>query len=67
MKSFGVPFLSNFPPKTSKSKDTVFNYPIWRQKFRPDELNTMDSKRQPEDSRGWMNQDANVKKNNKNT
>lgn len=66
IKSFGVPFLSNFPPKTNKSKDTILNYPIWKQEFRPDELNTMDSKRQPENSKGWMNQDANVEKKDKN-
>lgn len=66
LKSFGVSFLSNFPPKTRKSKDTILNYPVWKQGFRPDELNTMDSKRQPEVSRGWINEDANVEENSKN-
>ncbi|MHC6178982.1 spore germination protein [Clostridium sp. JNZ X4-2] len=66
LKSFGVPLLSNFPPKTKKSKDTVLNYPVWKQQFRPEELHTMDPKRQPAVSRGWINEDANVEKNDKN-
>ncbi len=66
LRSFGVPFFSNFPPKTRKSRDTVLNYPIWKQEFRPDELNTMDPRKQPKNPRGWINQDASVKKRNKN-
>lgn len=53
LKSFGVPFLSPVAPQTGKSSDLFVRKPIWQQKERPDYLNTADSKRQPDNARGW--------------
>ena len=54
-KSFGVPFLAPFGPKTKGTmKDTIFKSPIWQQEERPDYLNTKKTKKQPHISRGWI-------------
>lgn len=54
MKSFGVPFLAPIGPKTIPGLDIVVRGPVYRQEKRPDELNTLDSRRQPETSRKWV-------------
>lgn len=53
-KSFGVPFLAPFAPKTSGGMHDVLNKsPLWMQEQRPDYLNPLDKVRQPKISRGW--------------
>ncbi len=53
-KSFGVPFLAPFAPKTSGWLQDVLNkLPVWMQEKRPDYLNPLDKVRQPKISRGW--------------
>lgn len=58
LKSFGIPYLSIVAPRNKKSKDAVVRWPIWMQEERPDYLNTLDSRRQPEISRQWTQEDA---------
>lgn len=54
-KSFGVPFLSPYAPKTSGGvKDEIYRAPIWQQEKRPDYINPLDVTRQPKISRGWV-------------
>lgn len=53
MKSFGVPYLSPIGPKTTPGLDVVIRGPVYRQEERPDELNTLDQRRQPPISRKW--------------
>lgn len=53
-KSFGVPFLVPFGPRTKGSySDKLSRKPIWKQDSRPDYLNTKDIKSQPKISRSW--------------
>ncbi len=53
-KSFGVPYLVPFAPKTLGGlADTITRSPVWQQEKRPDFLNTQDDSRQPQISRGW--------------
>lgn len=53
-KSFGMPFLVPFAPKTkTQSNNDIFRAPIWKQEKRPDYLNTKVEKKQPKISRGW--------------
>lgn len=53
-KSFGVPMLAPFAPKTSRTFiDTIVRAPIWQQEMRPDFLNAKDAKKQPKISRQW--------------
>lgn len=54
MKSFGVPYMAPVAPKTSSSGDIVLRTPVYKQKFRPDELNPQDTNRQPDNPRGWI-------------
>ena len=55
-KSFGVPFLAPFGPKTSGGlTDEITRAPIWKQEKRPDFLNPKHKKEQPNISKGWMN------------
>ena len=56
MKSFGVPYMAPVAPKTMSGLDVVIRGPVFRQERRMDALNTMDSSRQPEIARGWVNQ-----------
>jgi spore germination protein KA len=57
-KSFGVPFLAPFGPKTKSGlADQFLRSPIWRQEERPDYLNVKDAKKQPEISREWSHHD----------
>jgi len=53
MKSFGVPYLTPIGPKTIPGLDVVIRGPVYRQEMRPDELNTLDQRRQPPISRKW--------------
>lgn len=57
MKSFGVPYLSKMTPKTRKSFNSIIRYPIWKQEFRPDSINPLDARRQPEISRQWAKEE----------
>lgn len=53
-KSFGVPFLAPFAPKTAGgSSDEIYRGPIWKQEDRPEYINPKDEKMQPKISRGW--------------
>lgn len=54
MKSFGVPFLAPGWPKTKRSPDLLIRYPVWEQEERPDHINTLNKRRQPRISRGWV-------------
>ncbi|HOM02525.1 MAG TPA: spore germination protein [Acetivibrio sp.] len=54
-KSFGVPFMAPFGPKTNSGfQDQFFRSPIWKQEKRPDFLNTKDTRKQPKISRQWI-------------
>ncbi|TYQ18287.1 UNVERIFIED_CONTAM: spore germination protein KA [Acetivibrio alkalicellulosi] len=53
-KSFGVPFMAPFGPRTSDGiADQFLRSPIWNQEKRPDYLNVKNQKKQPEISRKW--------------
>lgn len=56
-KSFGVPYLAPIAPKTRTSRDVILRWPIWVQELRPDYVNPLDVRRQPEISRKWAQQD----------
>jgi spore germination protein KA len=53
MKSFGMPYMVPFGPKTIANYDVVVRGQVYNQEWRPDELNTKDSRRQPTISRKW--------------
>ncbi|MDP4089180.1 MAG: spore germination protein [Bacillota bacterium] len=53
MKSFGVPYLTPIAPKIRKSRDLLRRGAVWRQEFRPDYVNPLDVRRQPDISRQW--------------
>lgn len=54
-KSFGVPFLVPWGPKVDKHEyDSILRPPVWKQEWRPDYLNTLESRRQPDISRAWI-------------
>lgn len=54
VKSFGVPFMSPFGPKTSDSiGKTLFKAPEWKLEYRPDFLNTKKKKKQDKYSMDW--------------
>jgi spore germination protein KA len=54
LKSFGVPFMAPFGPRTSrKYKNVVFRAPEWKLENRPDYLNVKKKERQPKYSMGW--------------
>lgn len=59
-KSFGVPLLSFWAPKVRKGNDLLIRKPVWKQEFRPDNVNPLDVRRQPDISRRWTEQDAEV-------
>ncbi len=52
-KSFGVPFLTFYGPKVNNSNDLIIRMPVWKQQFRPDEINPLDITRQKKISRTW--------------
>lgn len=53
MKSFGVPFFAPIAPRTGPSYDLIVRHPEWNQELRPDYLQTLDVRRQPNVSRKW--------------
>jgi len=54
MKSFGVPILSPIGPRTKTGPDVVLRGPVWSMEERPDFLDTLERRRQPDISRGWV-------------
>ena len=54
MKSFGVPFLAPISPKTKTGPDVILRGALWSMEERADYLQTLDKRRQPEISRGWL-------------
>ncbi|HOV26338.1 MAG TPA: spore germination protein [Pseudobacteroides sp.] len=53
-KSFGVPYLSPFGPRTEDSFfEGVLKTPIWKEEKRPDFMNTKKREAQPKYSRAW--------------
>ena len=54
MKSFGVPILSPIGPRTKTGPDLVARGPVWSMEERPDFLDTLERRRQPNISRGWV-------------
>lgn len=68
MKSFGVPFFAPIAPRTAPSADLIVRHPVWNQELRPDYLQPLDVRRQPNISRKWsrglssQNQDKEGKK-----
>lgn len=54
LKSFGVPFMSPFGPKTSgRYKNVIFRAPEWKMEERPDYLNPKKKRKQAEYSMKW--------------
>lgn len=61
-KSFGVPFMAPFGPKTKRAfEDQLLRSPIWMQEERPDYLNTTKLKKQPDISKKWAEDDKKKK------
>jgi spore germination protein KA len=60
-KSFGVPFLAPFAPKTTgRRTNTIFRAPLWKEEDRPDFINPKDVKQQPFISRKWVKSEKGV-------
>ncbi|MBP2663544.1 MAG: GerA spore germination protein [Firmicutes bacterium] len=53
MKSFGMPYMVPIAPRTIAGFDVIVRGPVYSQNQRPDALNTIDQKRQPQISRLW--------------
>jgi len=54
-KSFGVPFMVPFAPKTSGTRtNVILKTPLWKEEDRPDFINPKDIKQQAHISRGWL-------------
>ncbi|MDQ2086182.1 spore germination protein [Herbivorax sp. ANBcel31] len=57
-KSFGVPFMAPFGPRTGDGiADQFLRSPIWKQEKRPDYLNVNKQEKQPKVSREWAKED----------
>lgn len=56
MKSFGVPYMSPIAPKAAAGSDLILRGAVDDREKRPDDLNTRDSSRQPDDSLLWRKQ-----------
>jgi len=56
IKSFGVPFLAPLAPRGKEGPGLFLRKPVWRQEERPDEINPLNKRKQPEISRGWVKQ-----------
>jgi len=52
-KSFGVPMMAPFAPRTRIGRDHLIKSPVFKQERRPDEVNPLDPIRQPFISRLW--------------
>lgn len=62
-KSFGVPFLAPYGPRTAGSMtDSIIRFPAWKFERRPDYMNTKDEFNQPDISRGWTTNNGEGKK-----
>ncbi|MBK1811254.1 spore germination protein [Clostridium sp. YIM B02505] len=59
IKSFGMPIFAPVLPRTSKSKDYIVRYPVWKQEEMVDSINPLDSTRQPKIARKWTEEDPN--------
>ncbi len=60
-KSFGIPFMAPFAPKTTgKRTNTIFKTPLWKEEDRPDFINPKAVKQQPFISRGWVREEKGV-------
>jgi spore germination protein KA len=54
-KSFGVPFMAPFAPKTTGIRtNVILKTPLWKEEDRPDFINPKDISQQPHISRGWI-------------
>jgi spore germination protein KA len=53
MKSFGMPYMVPFAPKTKAGSDMITRGSVYSQEMRPDELSAEDTNRQPRISRIW--------------
>lgn len=54
-KSFGVPFMAPFAPRTSGTRtNAILKTPLWKEEDRPDFVNPKDIKQQAHISRGWI-------------
>lgn len=62
MKSFGVPYLAPFTPRSKGGIKSLLRYPIWEQETAPDETNPIKRKRQPKISRGWTKKEPKGRK-----
>ncbi|OPY60347.1 MAG: Spore germination protein B1 [Pelotomaculum sp. PtaU1.Bin065] len=56
LKSFGVPYLAPIGPRTVTGADVVTRLPVFFHEKRPDYLNPLEIARQPDVSRGWLEQ-----------
>lgn len=56
-KSFGVNYFAPVTPVTSKEKDFLIKFPIWKREKRPDYINPLDEIREPKISRKWTVED----------
>ncbi|MFY9174983.1 MAG: spore germination protein [Peptococcia bacterium] len=54
IKSFGVPLLSPVGPRTRSNPDVMLRGPVWSLEERPDYAETLDRRKQPQVSRGWL-------------
>ncbi len=54
LQSFGVPFLAPAAPITRKGHDFFARGAAWQQKTRPDYLDPLKIRRQPDNSRQWL-------------
>jgi spore germination protein KA len=57
MRCFGVPYYSPLAPRTRRSYDLILTWPVWKQEYRPDYLNPLREKRQPEISMKWKKEE----------
>ncbi|HZK34792.1 MAG TPA: spore germination protein [Bacillota bacterium] len=57
MKCFGVPYFAPVAPKTKVNPDVIIRQPIWKQRMRPDLLNSPNQKRAGNTVRGWAYKD----------
>jgi spore germination protein KA len=59
-KSFGVPYLAPFAPKTFGGfADEILRAPVWKRERRPDYINTKKEIKQSKISRQWIKSDEN--------
>jgi spore germination protein KA len=54
LKSFGVPYMAPIGPRTVGGADVIYRLPVFFHEKRPDYINPQDITRQPQVSRGWL-------------